>query len=213
MALQLKEAQAYVNRCIGVMKGPYRNYAVSDFINYIDWIEPPKATLADLQKTWALYLKWAALCKANHQYGSANGTAFSPQMVKKFWYTPGASAKNEPTLHAQKPNPQGLAKEIELKGVGQCEYFATQAYQALKAQGAAGTTPRVEKVSTPGHNWVLVNRSHGADNTDDWVAVDLWLFAMGVAADKCICAWKFANPQFGPNEIKVVEEFNPDEQV
>ena len=211
MALTLTQALSYTKKNIGMIKSAYRNYAVSDFLGYRDWIAPPIVTLADLQKTWALYLKYMALSGADHSYGSSNGTPYGVN-AKKFWYTPGADATTAPTLHAGRPTPQGLATEIELKGVGQCEYFATQAYQALKSGGPTGTVPRVEKVSTPMHNWVLVNRSHAADNKGDWVAVDLWLFAMGVAERQSVCAWSVANPQFGPphQTITVVETFNPD---
>ena len=93
------------------------------------------------------------------------------------------------------------------------EYFATQAYQALKAGGAAGTTPRVDKISTPGHNWVIVNHSSDASSSPHWVAVDYWLLALGFPKTGCICAWDKMTPLRFSEPFKVIETFNPDNQT
>src|SRR3954451_12313333 len=103
-----------------------RDYAVSDFLLYSD-MTAKGTTLADLQKTWALYLKWKTLADNNKEYYSANGTAFKKPV--KFFYTEGADKTTPPTILDKKG---AGTKEAELKGVGQCEYFAGLAYANLK---------------------------------------------------------------------------------
>lgn len=164
----------------------------------------------DFQKTWALYAKWVALCKGNpQQWFSANGQAFETnEQARKFNYTMGSS-EGGPTLGSG-------AQQAVLKGVGQCEYFATQAYAALKVGGKKGSVPRVDKISTPGHNWVLVNYSTKDDSSDQWVAVDYWLLALGAPRAKCICSLTEFVEEWGKEinlaEFNVVETFNPDGQ-
>jgi hypothetical protein len=216
--LSLADALKYVNRLTTFGK-QFREYAVSDFLLYRDWIEPPITSLDELQKTWALYLKWKALCDANpSQWSSSNGQQFTQSpSARKFRYINGASSKIAPTLHLMTDPRQPGMKEAELKGVGQCEYFATQAYQALKAGGDPGKVPRVDKISTPGHNWVLVNYSPDDGNDEDsespnWIAVDYWLLALGVPRAKCICAWSEATLKFKP-PFQFVETFNPHKEV
>lgn len=206
--LSLDDALKYVNlKTSGAKK--YREYAVSDFSNYIDSIKkhmPPE----ELQKTWALYLKWAGLCTANaQQWSSANGQSYATnEAARKFNYT--MNAAKAPTLGA------GAQKAV-VNGVGQCEYFATQAFAALKVGGKKGTVPRVDKIATPGHNWVLVNYSPKAKTAEQLVAVDYWLLALGVARDKCICAYTTFLEEWGKefalSPIKPVgDPFNPDNQ-
>ena len=205
--LSLDDALKYVNLKTSAAK-KYREYAVSDFSNYVDQIKkhiPP----AELQKTWALYLKWAGLCKANaQQWSSANGQAYATnEAARKFNYT--MSASKAPTLGA------GAQKAV-VNGVGQCEYFATQAYAALKVGGKKGTVPRIDKISTPGHNWVLVNYSPKSKSGDQLVAVDYWLLALGAPRDKCICAYATFVEEWGDefnlSEFVIVETANPDSQ-
>jgi hypothetical protein len=205
--LSLDDALKYVNlKTSGAKK--YREYAVSDFSNYIDQIKN-HISPAELQKTWALYLKWAGLCKANaQQWSSANGQPFATnEAARKFNYTMGASTA--PTLGS------GAQKAV-VNGVGQCEYFATQAYAALKVGGKKGTVPRIDKISTPGHNWVLVNYSPKSKSPDHLVAVDYWLLALGTARDKCICAYTTFIEEWGDefnlSEFVIVETANPDNQ-
>jgi len=165
--LSLEDALKYVNLKTSAAK-KFREYAVSDFTNYKELVG--KHMPADeFQKTWALYLKWSTLCKANpQQWFSANGQAFETnEGARKFNYTLGAPSTG-PTVGSG-------AKQAVLKGVGQCEYFATQAFAALKVGGKKGSVPRVDKISTPGHNWVLVNYSTRDDSSDKWVAVDYWV--------------------------------------
>jgi hypothetical protein len=214
--LSLADAMKYVNRLTTFAK-QLRDYAVSDFLLYRSWIEPPVTSLDELQKTWALYLKWKELCKANpSQWSSSNGQPFSASpAARKFRYIKGGAADVAPTLYSMTdPKLPGMI-DAELKGVGQCEYFATQAYQALKAGGKPGTVPRVDKISTPGHNWVLVNYSPDDGNESDsesanWVAVDYWLLALGVPKAKCICAWTDAVLRFKP-PFKFIETYTPPE--
>jgi hypothetical protein len=206
--LSLDDALKYVNLKTGGAK-KYREYAVSDFSNYVDSIKkhmPPE----ELQKTWALYLKWAGLCTANpQQWSSANGQSYATnEPARKFNYT--INAAKAPTLGV------GAQKAV-VNGVGQCEYFATQAFAALKLGGKKGTVPRVDKIATPGHNWVLVNYSPRATTVDQLVAVDYWLLALGVARDKCICAYTTFVEEWGKefalSPIKPVgDPFNPDNQ-
>lgn len=214
MGLQIAQALQYVNKLTFFAKN-YRNWAVSDFLLYREWIDPPVTTLEEQQKTWALYLKWAELAKANPtQWGSANGSAFNDNAeTRKFRYTPGADKASPPTLlPASKAMLPSTQREVTLAGVGQCEYFATQAYQALKAGGPLGTVPRVDKVATPGHNWVLVNYSATLSSSPNWVAVDYWLLALGVSKAKCICGWDKAVLRFNP-PFEFIETFNPENQT
>lgn len=212
MPLDIKVAMQYV-RAHTFSGRVYRDYAVSDFLLYRDWIKPPITTMKEYQKTWALYLKWTALCGANpSQWSSANGTAFNAsEQSRKFRFKPGTQIDEPPTLHPYAiPSTSGTT-EATLKGVGQCEYFAMNAFQALKAGGKTGEVPRVDKVATPGHNWVLVNYSPAAPkNTSTWIAVDFWLLALGVPSTKCVCEWKNASLKFGPDDLEIVETFNPD---
>ena len=208
--LPIAEALHYVKPLAFFAKS-YRNWAVSDFALYKDWVKPPITTLAEFQKTWALYLKWTTLCAANPTtWSSANGTAFTDNLAsRKFRYTPGADDTTAPTLEpASTGTLPSTQREVTLEGVGQCEYFATQAYQALKAGGPAGKVPRVDKVSTPGHNWVLVNHSTTLGSSPSWIAVDYWLLALGLPQAKCICAWDKAALSF-PEPFKIIETFNP----
>ena len=215
MGLPLAKALQYVNRLTPNAKD-YRSWAVSDFIVYKKkWVDE-HVTLEEQQKTWALYLKWAALCNANPaSWSSSNGTAFTNNLeTRKFRYTPGTDKDKAPTLEASSnATLPATQREVTLAGVGQCEYFATQAYQALKAGGAAGTTPRVDKISTPGHNWVIVNHSSDASSSPHWVAVDYWLLALGFPKTGCICAWDKMTPLRFSEPFKVIETFNPDNQT
>jgi hypothetical protein len=174
MALLIATALQYVNPLTFFAKD-YRNWAVSDFALNRDWIDPPVTSLDELQKTWALYLKWAALCDTNlTTWSSSNGKAFaeSPD-TRKFRYTLGKDKDTAPTLEpASKAALPGTQREVTLAGVGQCEYFATQAVQALRAGGAPGKVPRADKVATPGHNWMLVNYSSALGSSPFWIAVD-----------------------------------------
>ena len=205
--LTLDDALKYVNLKTSSAK-KYREYAVSDFSNYIEPLKkhiPP----AELQKTWALYLKWSGLCKANaQQWSSANGQAYvTNEPARKFNYT--MSAAKAPTLGS------GAQKAV-VNGVGQCEYFATQAFAALKVGGKKGTVPRIDKISTPGHNWVLVNYSPKTESTDRRVAVDYWLLALGAPREKCICSYtaflEAWGDKFNLSEFVIVETANPDNQ-
>jgi hypothetical protein len=213
--LSLDDALAFVRKHTALAT-KYRDYAVSDFLNYMDWVKPPEGISdAEYQKTWALYLKWKQLCNANYaDWYSANGTPFvkNPE-TRKFRYTPGGVAATAPTIHKATDPRSAAMIEATLAGVGQCEYFATQAYQALKIRGKAGTTPRVDKVSTPGHNWVLVNYSPRDGNergreSPNWVAVDYWLLALGVPPGECICRYDQGFIRFPP-PFRFVETFNP----
>jgi hypothetical protein len=202
--LSLDEALKYVNTKTR-SANKFREYAVSDFSRYKEQVE--QLTTADeLQKTWALYLKWTNMCVGNYQqWYSANGQAFSTnESARKFNYTPG-SADTGPTIGTG-------PKQATVNGIGQCEYFATQAFQSLKLGGKKGTVPRVDKIATPGHNWVLVNYSKENDpDGNNLVAVDAWLLALGVDRDDCICPWQQAAWQFKP-PFKIEETFNPDKQ-
>jgi len=74
-------------------------------------------------------------------------------------------------------------------GWGQCDYFGLMAYNNLKKPAVgkmAGKAPIVSKISTPGHNWVIVNQDAPKAN---WMLVDLWLYAMGVPYNKSICPY------------------------
>lgn len=193
----------------------FRNYAVSDFLGYTDWVRPSKTkfvvTIDEFQKTWALYNWWKEKCKADAaSWSSANGTAFNhKEELRKFLYKPGASEQLEPAVTTWKKAPFPIGhKEAKLDGVGQCEYFATQAYQALVGNKSDKTAPLIEKISTPGHNWVVVNRVKDTLPAN-WIVVDYWLFALGVPKKNSICKWDDAMIGFEPDAIKVVESFNP----
>ncbi len=198
----------------------FRNYAVSDFVLYNEWIRPSKTAnkvpLAEFQKTWALYLWWVAKCKADSgAWSSANGASFSgkPEPSRKFLYQPSGSETVAPTVDAWKKGPwSGGIQEAKLDGVGQCEYFAMQAYQDLvgNKQGTKDT-PLIEKISTPGHNWVIVNRVKDTD-VSEWIVVDYWFLALGVPMQFCICSWNSALANFDADSIKVVESFNPNNE-
>ncbi len=185
-----------------------RNYAVSDFASYTE-IAAKGTSLTELQKTWALYLKWAALADANPgEYSSANGKSFSNSV--KFFYTEGGDTDTAPTIVSAKG---ANTKEAELKGVGQCEYFAGLAYRDLSTpRTGSNAAPVVRKVATKGHNWVLVNMDAKKDNA--MVYVDYWLFALGVPALNCVCLGTnsvMSSLDLDMSWIKVIETWNPND--
>lgn len=222
MAIKVDDALKFVKPHISEVK-KLREFAVSDFLGYIDIVKE-HAPLEELQKTWALYLKWTALCAIDKgKYYSANGSAFKPEV--SFVYKMGASEDEAPTLidkvktlkeHAAATK----AKEVDLKkdgyreailrGVGQCEYFAQQAYGHLKVPAKTGSVgPLVRKIATPGHNWVIVNYDdESLSKPDLWVQVDFWLAALGVPIDKSICAYSKRAVQFR-EKIEVVLTYDP----
>ena len=158
----------------------FQGFAVSDFLGYRTMVAN-RMPLAELQKTWALYLKWKALANTDGRYSSANGKTFDRPV--RVFYTAGPNRNTAPTIHAT--NIAG-ASVTDLRGVGQCEYFAMGAYADLKIPARGGQpAPIVQKIATPGHNWVLVNGD--AANQNDFVCVDYWLFAMGIPRPQCIC--------------------------
>lgn len=222
MAIKVEDALKFVKPHISEVK-KLRDYAVSDFLGYIDIVKD-YAELEEVQKTWALYLKWKDLCNSDKaKYSSANGTAFKPEV--QFVYKVGKTVAEAPTLvdkvktikeHAT--NTKG--KEVDLKkdgyreatlrGVGQCEYFAQQAYGHLKVPAKTGSVaPLVRKIATPGHNWVIVNYDDESQNKPElWVQVDFWLAALGLPLDKCICAYSKRAVQF-KEKIEIVLTYDP----
>ena len=169
--LTLDDALKYVNlKTSGAKK--YREYAVSDFSNYIEEIKkhiPP----AELQKTWALYLKWSGLCKANaQQWSSANGQAYvTNEPARKFNYT--MSAAKAPTLGS------GAQKAV-VNGVGQCEYFATQAFAALKVGGRKGqcrALTRSQHPATTGCSSITPPRPSPPTDASQWT-IGCWRLAL-----------------------------------
>jgi hypothetical protein len=98
-------------------------------------------------------------------------------------------------------------KEAELKGGGQCEYFADLAYGNMKMRSPAGRPgPIVRKVAVPMHNWVLANG--GADDAEV-VCIDYWLFAMGVPAASCVCLQPKYAFEFDRAKIKTLKIYDP----
>jgi hypothetical protein len=204
MPIAGKDAMSFVNQHFTSKQ--IRNYAVSDFLNYRDWAAA-WAPWAEFQKTWALYLKWKALAAANHDYASANGTAF--RIPVKFFYT--EAAETDTVTDAAAPTLEGTqvtgSKPAELKGVGQCEYFADLAYGNMKMRSPVGRTgPLVQKIATPGHNWV---RANGDAPEADIVYVDYWLFAMGVPAAKSVCLSGKSVFSTTGMTVKVLKTYNP----
>ena len=54
-----------------------------------------------------------------------------------------------------------------------------------KVGGKKGTVPRIDKISTPGHNWVLVNYSPETESTDRRVVGGLFgCVALGAPSGK-----------------------------
>jgi len=149
---------------------------------------------AELQKSWALFLKW-------HDRSDPGGGAAYPKPVD-FYYTEGTNKTTAPTINVEKTT-KG-AKAAQLKGFGQCNYFAEMTYNLLKKPAVgkmAGKGPLVEKISTPGHNWVIVNRDAPQA---DWIVVDLWLHALGVPLDKCVCLATDAVIEFYQQPIRLI---------
>lgn len=206
MADPLPYAEALLHVRSMLAPDKYRNYAVSDFARYRSIVEK-NASAAELQKTWALYLKWVALSKANPgTYGSPNGKPFNP--TKKFRYERGGGKDGAPKLCPDTQQLGGEVREAELHGVGQCEYFAGLAYAALTRGGKDGKIPRVDKVSTPGHNWVLVNYSEDQSTSPHWIAVDYWFKALGLPPKKYICSYD--SFYWRGQELEFVETWNPE---
>jgi hypothetical protein len=77
------------------------------------------------------------------------------------------------------------AQKAVVNGVGQCEYFATQAFAALSVGEERDGAAR-RQISTPGHNWVLVILPQG-EVLRPTRRRGLLVLALGVPRDKCIC--------------------------
>ncbi|MEL6104821.1 MAG: hypothetical protein AAFU85_02235 [Planctomycetota bacterium] len=190
MPLTYQQAMVHVQRHTARHKLRFRNFAVSDFTDYKDdsrrW-----ASGQDFRKVWALHEKWAGLCKTSgRRWGSANGKFFyENERARTFRFLPYGNVTHVPTLYQDRQAgiPAGTERVV-LSGVGQCEYFAAQAFSALSKRGRQGTVPRIDKISTYMHNWVLVNSD--APNQDDWIAVDYWMYALGAPERLCICRYK-----------------------
>jgi hypothetical protein len=228
MAIKIEDALKFIRPHLSEVK-KLRDYAVSDFLGYISIVQD-YADLEEGQKTWALYLKWKDLVASDSgKYSSSNGTSFKPEIP--FVYKNGKDKEEAPTIVpgvktlkeyvAQK---KGSVKEAELKkdgyreatlrGVGQCEYFAQQAYGHLKVPAKSGTTaPLIKKIATPGHNWVIVNYDdESAKKPELWVIVDFWLAALGLSADKYVCAYNKRAVKF-KEDIEVVFTYDPNTQT
>ncbi|MCH2201519.1 MAG: hypothetical protein MK102_06100 [Fuerstiella sp.] len=106
-----------------------------------------------------------------------------------------------PVLYAYKRTPDHGQIQVTLGGVGQCEWFAMHAYADLAAGGIEGKTPMIQKISTPSHNWVLVNGDHPDQNK--WYAVDYWMLALGTHVSKCICP--YPNSPFAGEPIEIIK--------
>jgi hypothetical protein len=65
--------------------------------------------------------------------------------------------------------------------------------------------------------WVLVNYSPKAKTSEQLVAVDYWLLALGVPRDTCICPYTTFveewEKEFSLSPISIVETANPDSQA
>ena len=207
MALSFQAAMEHVQKCTRRHKLQFRDYAVSDFAQYSDYARrwsPGR----DFRKAWALYEKWGELCRSgNRKWTSANGKPFDgDQRTRTFRFRPCGNTLAAPTLFPDRP--QGLppgTERVVLKGVGQCEYFATKAFNALSRNGKPNTVPRIDKISTPGHNWVLVNAD--AASTNDWIAVDYWMYALGAPEARCIR--RYRGFEFDRAPIAYIRSFGP----
>lgn len=196
MPASQQDALSFVNTHCGSKKlAAYRDYAVTDFLQYYNVKDiAAQISVAEMQKSWALFSKW-------HDRSDPGAGAAYPKSVD-FFYTEGANKTTAPTNNVDKAA-KG-AKAAQLKGFGQCNYFAEMTYALLKKPAVgkmAGKGPLVEKISTPGHNWVIVNRDAPKA---DWVVVDLWLYALGVPFDKCVCLAKNAAIPFYEMSIKLI---------
>ena len=163
----------------------FRNYAVTDLTQYIDtdgksssdWISKYIPD-AELHHAWALYEKWHT--RTDGAYGGVY-----PKEIQ-FQYVPGKNRMTKPTIDVAKGT--AGAKQAKMVGWGQCDYFAKMAYNKLSVPAVgpmAGKAPIVTKLSTPGHNWVIVN--YQPAQKANWMLVDLWLYAMGVPYNNSIC--------------------------
>ena len=199
MAASQENALYFVSLHCGARKAAsYRDYGVTDFLGfYKEFTEV--ITKPEIQKTWALFLKWY------ERKDPGGGAAY--QKSVDFNYKDGADNNTAPTMNVDKQ--AAGAKAAQLKGFGQCNYFAEMAYGLLKKPAVGkmtGKGPRVKKVSTPNHNWVIVN--HDGPKAD-WVVVDLWLLALGVPYDKCVCLASKAAVAFYEKKITGVLEWDP----
>jgi len=201
MAASQQDAINFVNLHCGAKKlAPYRDYGVTDFLQYHrDPTIASQISLAEMQKSWALYLKW-------YERKDAGGGSRYDKPID-FFYKEGGAKTTAPTINVDKQ--AAGAKAAQLKGFGQCNYFAEMTYALLQKPAVgkmAGKGPRVEKIATPGHNWVIVNRDAPQG---DWVVVDLWLYALGIPFDKSIGLASNAAIQFYKMPIQAIMTWNP----
>jgi len=133
----------------------FRNYAVTDLTQYIDtdgkygsdWISKYIPD-AELHHAWALYEKWHT--RTDGAYGGEY-----PKEIQ-FWYVQGKDRRT--TIDVAKGT--AGAKLAKMVGWGQCDYFAKMAYNKLAVPAVGlmkGKAPIVTKLSTPAHNWNIVN--------------------------------------------------------
>jgi hypothetical protein len=194
MAVEGKVALTFAKKWCEALdkKRGFRDFAVTDFPAF-GHLSQRHATPADFQRVYALYLQWLSLSGANAQKFAADkaGMAYDKGVAKEFWYTENGGEKSKwswvkgmPPLLCAKDTPK--AKSATIRGYGQCDRFAGWAYEDLKSH-TAKTDPLIEKAAYSNHNFVLVNGD--APDSDDWVLVDYWFYALGAKFDKSICLY------------------------
>lgn len=207
MALTAIEAMKYVSPLTMTSKKELSKFVVSDFGRFPGTTKG-KATHAAYQAVWARHLAYAVAVKSNSSLAVPNGGKLSKAYA--FSYDEGKDDNTAPTVKGAK---DGGKITAEIIGAGECAYFAGRAFADLKAGKAlkGKPAPLVQQVADPSipHNFVMVNMD--AEDQDDWVMVDYWLYALGIPWEKCVCAVKSVprGLQFFAGELRIINTYDP----
>ncbi len=207
MPLIYQKALQFANTHTSRLRRRLRGYAVSDFQPYITHAFRYRENRQTYDEAHALYTFWCDLCKRNPGMWSATtGRQFvGNDRERKIKYTPNADHSIPPTYVID--DGAALAQgeyRTELRGVGQCNYFADLAFADLTSVRLPNRTPEIKKISTPGHNWVVVNSNAG--RTRDMVGVDMWMYAYGASQADSIGV--FSNAAYYSANFRTVSTSN-----
>ena len=207
MALSAEDAMKFVKPLTMLSKTELAKFVVSDFGTFPDTTRK-KATHSAYQAVWARHLAYGAAVQANSSIAMPNGGKLTKPIA--FSYDEGKDNKTAPTIKGAKAGGKIVA---EVTGAGECAYFAGRAFSDLKSGKAlkGKPAPLVQQVADPSvpHNFVMVNMD--AEDQDDWVMVDYWLYTLGIPWDKCVCLVGNVPDglQFYAGKLKIINTYNP----
>jgi len=213
----------YVNpKILQTKMAKYRNFAVTDWTSYCQdkyWFRYPTLSWENWQESYALYMTWHALSGTDKRF-SGGGAELDSKDFKTVYYIPAAKPPTpvppgdlkKPTLVTVAEKNEAGVKSTVLKGFGQCDYFAQKSFGMFNSSPKGLKGPVVEKISTPGHNWAMVNGPAG--NNGNWFNmfyVDMWFLACGVPFEECVCFADEAKIKLTYGVYQTLQTFDPND--